>query len=113
MTIFKIVYTIKANIFLVEIFRRYNMITTLHIKNIGIIDDLSIDLNNGLNVLTGETGAGKTLIIDSLQIISGGRFSKDMIRKSLEGIPIKNSDEKLRELILAFYNSIDNEDNPT
>ena len=57
------------------------MITTLHIKNIGIIDDLTIDLNNGLNVLTGETGAGKTLIIDSLGIISGGRFSKEMIRK--------------------------------
>ena len=57
------------------------MIATLHIKNIGIIEDLSIDLNKGLNVLTGETGAGKTLIIDSLQIISGGRFSKDMIRK--------------------------------
>lgn len=57
------------------------MITTLHIKNIGIIDDLSIDLNQGLNVLTGETGAGKTLIIDSIGIISGGRFSKEMIRK--------------------------------
>ena len=57
------------------------MITTLHIKNIGIIDDLTIDLNKGLNVLTGETGAGKTLIIDSLGIISGGRFSKEMIRK--------------------------------
>ena len=57
------------------------MISTLHIKNIGIIDDLSIDLNEGLNVLTGETGAGKTLIIDSLGIISGGRFSKEMIRK--------------------------------
>lgn len=57
------------------------MIATLHIKNIGIIEDISIDLNNGLNVLTGETGAGKTLIIDSLQIISGGRFSKEMIRK--------------------------------
>lgn len=57
------------------------MIATLHIKNIGIIEDLSIDLNKGLNVLTGETGAGKTLIIDSLQIISGGRFSKEMIRK--------------------------------
>ena len=57
------------------------MISTLHIKNIGIIDDLVIDLNNGLNVLTGETGAGKTLIIDSLGIIAGGRFSKDMIRK--------------------------------
>ena len=57
------------------------MITTLHIENIGIIDDLSIDLNQGLNVLTGETGAGKTLIIDSIGIISGGRFSKEMIRK--------------------------------
>lgn len=62
-------------------FRRYKMIATLHIKNIGIIEDLSIDLNKGLNILTGETGAGKTLIIDSLQIISGGRFSKEMIRK--------------------------------
>ena len=56
------------------------MINTLHIKNIGIIDDLSINLNNGFNVLTGETGAGKTLIIDSLQILAGGRFSKEMIR---------------------------------
>ena len=57
------------------------MITNLHIKNIGIIDDIEIEFNKGLNVLTGETGAGKTLIIDSLQIISGGRFSKEMIRK--------------------------------
>ena len=42
------------------------MITNLHIKNIGIIEDVEIDFNNGLNVLTGETGAGKTLIIGSL-----------------------------------------------
>ena len=57
------------------------MITNLHIKNIGIIDNLEINLNKGMNVLTGETGAGKTLIIDSLGIICGGRFSKEMIRK--------------------------------
>ena len=57
------------------------MITTLHIKNIGIIDEIDINLNEGFNVLTGETGAGKTLIIGSLQILSGGRFSKEMIRK--------------------------------
>ena len=56
------------------------MINTLHIKNIGIIDELSIDLNKGFNVLTGETGAGKTLIIDSLEILAGGRFSKEIIR---------------------------------
>ena len=57
------------------------MLSTLHIKNIGIIDDLSIDFNEGFNILTGETGAGKTLIIGSLAILAGGRFSKEMIRK--------------------------------
>lgn len=56
------------------------MITTLHIKNIGIIDDITVDFNEGFNALTGETGAGKTLIIDALNIICGGRFSKEMIR---------------------------------
>ncbi len=56
------------------------MVSTLHIKNIGIIDDLEINFNDGFNVLTGETGAGKTLIIGALGIIAGGRFSKEMIR---------------------------------
>ena len=60
------------------------MITTLHIKNIGIIDDICVDFNQGFNVLTGETGAGKTLIVDALEIIAGGRFSKEMIRKGQE-----------------------------
>lgn len=60
------------------------MISTLHIKNIGIIDDLNIELGSGFNVLTGETGAGKTLIIDSINIISGGRFSKEIIRRGEE-----------------------------
>ena len=57
------------------------MISTMHIKNIGIIEDLTVEFNNGFNVLTGETGAGKTLIIDSLGVISGDRFSREMIRK--------------------------------
>ena len=57
------------------------MITNLHIKNIGIIEEIEIDFNNSLNVLTGETGAGKSLIIGALNIITGGRFSKDMLRK--------------------------------
>ena len=60
------------------------MLSTLHIKNIGIIDDLSIDFSEGFNILTGETGAGKTLIIGSLAVLSGGRFSKEMIRKGEE-----------------------------
>ena len=56
------------------------MITVLHIKNIGIIDELTINLNKGFNVLTGETGAGKTLIIGALKILAGDRFSKEMMR---------------------------------
>jgi len=60
------------------------MISTLHIKNIGIIDELSIDFNEGFNVLTGETGAGKTLIIGALAIIAGERFTKEMIRRGEE-----------------------------
>ena len=57
------------------------MVSTLHIKNIGIINELTIDFSKGFNILTGETGAGKSLIIDALGIIAGGRFSKEMIRK--------------------------------
>ena len=57
------------------------MISTLHIKNIGIIDEITIDFSKGFNILTGETGAGKTLIIGALGIVAGGRFSKEMIRK--------------------------------
>jgi DNA repair protein RecN (Recombination protein N) len=60
------------------------LINTLHIKNFGIIDEICIDLNKGFNVLTGETGAGKTLIIGALEILAGGRFSKEMIRKDEE-----------------------------
>jgi DNA repair protein RecN (Recombination protein N) len=60
------------------------MITNLHIKNIGIIEEINIELNQGLIVLTGETGAGKTLIIDSLSILCGNRFPKEIIRKGEE-----------------------------
>ena len=55
------------------------MILTLHIKNIGIIDDITINLENGFNCLTGEAGAGKSLIIESIGLLCGNRFSKEII----------------------------------
>lgn len=55
------------------------MINYLHIENIGIIEDLTVEFEKGFNILTGETGAGKTLIIDSLSILSGGKFPKGKI----------------------------------
>jgi DNA repair protein RecN (Recombination protein N) len=56
------------------------MLGQLHIKNIGIIEDISINFEDGLNILTGETGAGKSLIIDSINAITGSRISKEMIK---------------------------------
>lgn len=56
------------------------MLKTLYIENIAVIEKTSIDFNKGLNVLTGETGAGKSIIIDAINAIMGQRTSKDIIR---------------------------------
>lgn len=56
------------------------MLTTLYIENIAVIEKTSIDFTGGLNVLTGETGAGKSIIIDAINAIMGQRTSKEIIR---------------------------------
>ncbi len=56
------------------------MLLQLDIHNIALIDEVSIALENGLNILTGETGAGKSIIIDSINAVLGDRISKDIIR---------------------------------
>ena len=56
------------------------MLGQLHIKNIGIIDELTVNFDENLNMITGETGAGKSLIIDSINAITGSRVSKEIIR---------------------------------
>ena len=60
------------------------MLTALTIKNIAIIDTLQIAFKPGLTVLTGETGAGKSIIIDAVGLIMGGRASSDLIRSGEE-----------------------------
>lgn len=56
------------------------MLTTLYIENIAVIEKTNIDFTKGLNVLTGETGAGKSIIIDSINAVTGHRTSKEIIR---------------------------------
>lgn len=56
------------------------MLKSLHIENIAVIEKTDIDFSKGLNVLTGETGAGKSIIIDSLNAVLGERTSKELIR---------------------------------
>ena len=56
------------------------MLTNMHIKNIVLISEIDIDFGPGLNILTGETGAGKSIVIGAIGICLGGRFSKELLR---------------------------------
>ena len=60
------------------------MLRELRIKNFAVIDEVALDLAPGLNALTGETGAGKTIVLGALGLVSGGRVSADIIRHGEE-----------------------------
>ena len=60
------------------------MLQELHIENIAVIEKADVSLGAGLNILTGETGAGKSMIVDSLQAILGGRVSRELVRTGAE-----------------------------
>ena len=71
------------------------MLQNLHVKNLALIDEAEVDFSGGLNILTGETGAGKSIILGSVSLALGGRYSADMLRKG--------ADKGLVEL--TFYGS--------
>ena len=56
------------------------MLKSLHIENIAVIKNADIDFSSGFCVLTGETGAGKSIIIDSINLVCGAKQSKELIR---------------------------------
>ena len=56
------------------------MLVHLHVRNLALIEDIEMEFGPGLNILTGETGAGKSILLGSMQLILGGRSAKDMIR---------------------------------
>ena len=56
------------------------MLVHLHVKNLALIEDIEVEFGPGLNILTGETGAGKSILLGSMQLILGGRTARDMIR---------------------------------
>lgn len=59
------------------------MLTGLKIENIAVIESAELEFDSGLNVLTGETGAGKSIIIDSINAVLGERTSRELIRTGL------------------------------
>jgi|HubBroStandDraft_6_1064221.scaffolds.fasta_scaffold05154_6 DNA repair protein RecN (Recombination protein N) len=56
------------------------MLTLLNISNVALIDELRVEFDPGLNLLTGETGSGKSIMVDALGLLIGGRFSSDMLK---------------------------------
>ena len=60
------------------------MLQNLHVKNLALIDEAEVDFSGGLNILTGETGAGKSIILGSVSLALGGRYSADMLRKGAD-----------------------------
>lgn len=60
------------------------MLLNLHVKNFAIIDEVDVTFHDNLNILTGETGAGKSIIIGSINVALGGKISKDIIRKGAD-----------------------------
>src|SRR5258706_9457643 len=60
------------------------MLTLLNLSNIALIDELRVEFDRGLNLLTGETGSGKSIIVDALGVLIGGRFASDLLKSGAE-----------------------------
>lgn len=90
------------------------MLSLLKIKNIALIDELELEFANGLNLLTGETGSGKSIIVDSLGALTGDRVSSDLIKEGAGGAQIEGlfsvfADENLRAICSASGIELDDE----
>ena len=82
------------------------MLQNLHVKNLALIEEIEMEFSEGLNILTGETGAGKSIILGSVNLALGGRYTKDILRKGAQYgfvelnflVENKNQEEKLKNL---------------
>ena len=90
------------------------MLYSLHIENVAVVKNINIDFSSGFNVLTGETGAGKSIIIDSIGVILGEKTSKDIIRHGAEKAVVTalfdNNSDKVFELCDEYGIKYDKED---
>jgi DNA repair protein RecN (Recombination protein N) len=91
------------------------MLTFLNISNIALIDELTVEFERGLNLLTGETGSGKSIIVDALGVLIGGRFTSDLLkagreRGSIEGLFYVSRNPELERLLADAGIEIETED---
>lgn len=82
------------------------MLTDLRVRDLGVIEDLSLTFETGMTVLTGETGAGKTLVVEALQLVLGGRASPTLVRAGADEAMVEarfvvETDDGEREIIIT------------
>ena len=80
------------------------MLTTLRIKNLALVADLTLELQPGLNVISGETGAGKSILIGALNLVLGERADRTLIRGGEESCSVEAAFDvrKLKAPLAAF-----------
>ena len=78
------------------------MLTCLHVRNIALIEEITLNLHHHLNIFSGETGAGKSMLIDSIQFAIGNRTSKQIIRKGEQCAYVRLTFEDDKGLGIAY-----------
>ena len=77
------------------------MLQNLYVKNLALIDETEVEFGEGLNILTGETGAGKSLLLGSVHLALGGKYSPDMLRNGTKSglveLTFKIEDEQIKK----------------
>ena len=77
------------------------MLQSLHVKNLALMEETEVEFGEGLNILTGETGAGKSLLIGSVNLALGGKFDREMLRKGADSALVElvfvSQSEKVKE----------------
>ena len=88
------------------------MLKTLDIKNIAIIEKASVEFSRGLNILTGETGAGKSILIDSINAVTGEKTSRELIRTGEDSSEVSAFFENISRDVICHLseNGIPSED---
>lgn len=93
------------------------MLTCLNISNIALIEDLTVEFDRSLNLLTGETGSGKSIIVDALGVLIGGRFTSDLLKAGrdrgfIEGLFSIEQNPELERLLADSGIDIESVDGP-
>ena len=82
------------------------MLQSLHVKNLALMEETEVEFGRGLNILTGETGAGKSLLIGSVTLALGGKFDKEMLRRGTDSalveLVFQTQDERVREKLIQL-----------